>query len=104
MFAPPPNSIIGDDGLILPEVIAARHRGVLFDVGNGVNGHLRWDRHETEVLARHDFHGLEMNGRRIIAVRSAGYRSPRRISGHDSRAISRAAMSRSAGRSVKPCI
>ena len=43
MFAPPPNSIIGENGRILPEVIAARRRGVLFDVGNGVNGHLRWD-------------------------------------------------------------
>jgi dihydroorotase len=43
MFAPPPNSIIGDDGRILPEVLAARRRGVWFDVGNGRSGHLRWD-------------------------------------------------------------
>jgi dihydroorotase len=43
MFAPPPNSIIDDDGHILPEVTAARNRGVLFDVGNGRTGHLRWD-------------------------------------------------------------
>src|SRR5215468_10290400 len=43
MFAPPPNSIIDDDGHILPEVMAARRRGVLFDVGNGRTGHLRWD-------------------------------------------------------------
>src|SRR5947199_157406 len=43
MLAPPPNSIIDDAGHILPEVLAARKRGVWFDVGNGRNGHLRWD-------------------------------------------------------------
>src|SRR5580692_8492823 len=43
MFAPPPNSIIDDAGHILPEVLAARRRGVWFDLGNGRNGHLRWD-------------------------------------------------------------
>lgn len=43
MFAPPPNSIIDDNGHILPEVIAARRRGVFFDLGNGRTGHLRWD-------------------------------------------------------------
>ncbi len=43
MFAPPPNSIIDGDGHILPEVMAARRRGVLFDLGNGRTGHLRWD-------------------------------------------------------------
>jgi dihydroorotase len=43
MFAPPPNSIIDDNGRILPEVMAARKRGVRFDLGNGRTGHLRWD-------------------------------------------------------------
>src|SRR5467141_2329824 len=43
MFAPPPNSIIDDSGHILPEVLAARRRGVWFDVGNGQTGHMRWD-------------------------------------------------------------
>ena len=43
MFAPPPNSIIDDNGRILPAVLAARRRGVWFDVGNGQNGHMRWD-------------------------------------------------------------
>ncbi len=43
MFAPPPNSIIDEGGHILPAVLAARHRGVWFDVGNGRMGHLRWD-------------------------------------------------------------
>jgi dihydroorotase len=43
MFAPPPNSIIDESGHILPEVLAARRRGVWFDVGNGQKGHMRWD-------------------------------------------------------------
>ena len=43
MFAPPPNSIIDDDDHVLPEVLAARRRGVWFDVANGRSGHLRWD-------------------------------------------------------------
>jgi dihydroorotase len=43
LFAPPPNSIIDDNGHILPEVLAARRRGVWFDVGNGQTGHMRWD-------------------------------------------------------------
>jgi dihydroorotase len=43
MFAPPPNSIVDENGRILPAVLAARRRGVWFDVGNGRTGHLRWD-------------------------------------------------------------
>ena len=43
MFAPPPNSIIDENGRLLPEVLAARRRGVWFDLGNGRTGHLRWD-------------------------------------------------------------
>jgi dihydroorotase len=43
MFAPPPNSIIDEGGHILPAVLAARRRGVWFDVGNGQTGHMRWD-------------------------------------------------------------
>jgi len=51
MFAPPPNSIIDDAGHILPEVLAARRRGVRFDVGNGRTGHLRWDIAERVLRA-----------------------------------------------------
>jgi dihydroorotase len=43
MFAPPPNSIVDESGHILPAVLAARRRGVWFDVGNGQTGHMRWD-------------------------------------------------------------
>ena len=51
MFAPPPNSIIDDDGHILPEVLAARRRGVWFDVANGRSGHLRWDTFDRIIQA-----------------------------------------------------
>jgi dihydroorotase len=51
MFAPPPNSIIDDAGHILPEVMAARRRGVRFDLGNGRTGHLRWDIAESVLRA-----------------------------------------------------
>jgi dihydroorotase len=43
MFAPPPNSVIDESGRVLPEVLAARRRGVWFDIGNGQTGHMRWD-------------------------------------------------------------
>ena len=43
MFAPPPNAIVDDNGRILPAVLAARRRGVWFDVANGRTGHVRWD-------------------------------------------------------------
>ena len=51
MFAPPPNSVIDDSGHILPEVLAARRRGVWFDIGNGQTGHLRWDTVERIMQA-----------------------------------------------------
>jgi dihydroorotase len=43
LFAPPPNAIVDDRGRIFPEVLAARRRGIWFDVGNGRVGHVRWD-------------------------------------------------------------
>ena len=51
MFAPPPNAIIDDSGHILPEVLAARRRGVWFDIGNGQTGHMRWDTIEAIMKA-----------------------------------------------------
>jgi dihydroorotase len=51
MFAPPPNGILDDSGHILPEVMAARRRGVRFDLGNGRTGHLRWDIAERVLQA-----------------------------------------------------
>jgi dihydroorotase len=43
MYAPPPNSILDEQGRLIPEVAAARRRGVIFDFGNGVSGHFNWD-------------------------------------------------------------
>ena len=43
MYAPPPNSILDDQGRLFPEVTAARRRGVIFDFGNGGGGHFNWD-------------------------------------------------------------
>ncbi len=43
MYAPEPNSILDGNGRVLPDVIAARKRGIWFDVGNGRNGHLWWN-------------------------------------------------------------
>jgi dihydroorotase len=52
MFAPPPNSIVDDRGRIRPEVLEARRRGVIFDVGNGQTGHMRWDTIDAIMKAR----------------------------------------------------
>jgi dihydroorotase len=43
MYAPPPSSILDDQGRLIPDVLAARRRGVRFDFGNGVTGHFTWD-------------------------------------------------------------
>lgn len=42
IYSPPPHSLLDDAGRVLPEVRAARTRGVRFDVGNGRNGHITW--------------------------------------------------------------
>ncbi len=43
MYAPPPNGILDDQGRLIPDVAAARRRGVIFDFGNGSTGHFNWD-------------------------------------------------------------
>ncbi len=43
MYAPAPNGILDEEGRLFPDVAAARRRGVIFDLGNGGNGHLKWD-------------------------------------------------------------
>jgi dihydroorotase len=42
-YAPGKNGILDDKGVLIPEVMAARRRGVLFDFGNGVADHFDWD-------------------------------------------------------------
>jgi dihydroorotase len=43
MYAPPPNGILDDQGRLIPDVAAARRRGVIFDFGNGSTGHFNRD-------------------------------------------------------------
>src|SRR5258706_14152344 len=43
MYAPAPNGILDEEGRLFPDVAAARRRGVIFDLGNGGNGNLKWD-------------------------------------------------------------
>jgi dihydroorotase len=43
MYAPAPNGILDDRGRLIPDVTAARRRGVVFDFGNGVADHFNWD-------------------------------------------------------------
>lgn len=43
VYAPTPHGILDASGKILPEVIAARRRGVRFDFGNGLNEHWSWE-------------------------------------------------------------
>src|SRR6202020_1613379 len=43
MYAPGMNGILDDKGILLPGVLAARRRGVIFDFGNGVADHFDWD-------------------------------------------------------------
>jgi dihydroorotase len=43
MYAPGMNGILDDKGILHPEVMAARRRGVIFDFGNGVADHFDWD-------------------------------------------------------------
>jgi dihydroorotase len=42
MYAPPPHGIFDESGRVLPEVLAARKRGVWFDIGNGRVAHIAW--------------------------------------------------------------
>jgi dihydroorotase len=42
IYSPPPHSLLDDAGRVLPEIKAARARGIRFDVGNGRNGHITW--------------------------------------------------------------
>jgi dihydroorotase len=43
MYAPGVNGILDDKGALIPEVMAARRRGIVFDFGNGVSDHFDWD-------------------------------------------------------------
>jgi dihydroorotase len=42
LYAPGANSIFDDKGTVLPDVLAAKRRGIVFDFGNGVADHFNW--------------------------------------------------------------
>ena len=43
VYAPPPHGITDDNNKILPQVLEARRRGILFDFGNGRTAHWTWE-------------------------------------------------------------
>jgi dihydroorotase len=43
LYAPDPNGILDGQGRVIPDVAAARRRGIIFDFGNGVVDHFNWD-------------------------------------------------------------
>lgn len=43
VYSPPPNSILDEGGHLFPEIVEARKRGIVFDIGNGRNGHITWE-------------------------------------------------------------
>jgi dihydroorotase len=49
VYSPPPNGIFDDNGRIFPQILEGRRRGVLFDIGNGRNGHITWDVAERAI-------------------------------------------------------
>jgi dihydroorotase len=49
IYAPPPNGMLDANGRILPQVLEARQRGILFDVGNGRTAHITWDVAERAI-------------------------------------------------------
>jgi dihydroorotase len=49
IYAPPPNSIFDARGNVFPEVLAARRRGIRYDIGNGRVGHLTWQMAEDAM-------------------------------------------------------
>ena len=51
MYAPDPSSIFDEKGNVLPEVLAAKRRGIVFDFGNGVSDHFNWETVELGMKA-----------------------------------------------------
>jgi dihydroorotase len=49
MYAPAPHGMLDDKGRVLPQVLQARRRGILFDFGNGRTAHWTWDVAERAI-------------------------------------------------------
>ena len=52
VYSPPPHGIFDENGKVLPDVVAARRRGIRFDIGNGRAGHITWDVAEQALKQR----------------------------------------------------
>ena len=53
IYAPAPHGLLDDKGKLIPEVLAARRRGIYFDFGNGVADHFDWA--TVEAATKQDF-------------------------------------------------
>src|SRR5216683_3295693 len=53
IYAPAANGLLDDKGKLIPEVMQARRRGILFDFGNGVADHFDWA--TVEAATKQDF-------------------------------------------------
>src|SRR5882672_3134061 len=53
IYAPGPNGLLDDKGKLIPDVMQARRRGILFDFGNGVADHFDWA--TIEAATKQDF-------------------------------------------------
>lgn len=67
-YRPSPNSVLGDNGELLPELLAGKERGVLFDIGHGM-GAFSFDSAEAAIAAgflpdiiSSDIHILSIDG------------------------------------------
>jgi dihydroorotase len=49
VYSPPPNGILDAGGRVQPDMREARQRGIVFDIGNGRNGHITWDVAERAI-------------------------------------------------------
>jgi dihydroorotase len=69
MYSPPPNTIFDSNGKVFPEVRAARRRGILFDIGHGLNGHFTWELAERALQQDFlpDSITSDLNGQGLVA-------------------------------------
>ena len=64
VYSPPPHGILDENGRLYSQVRDARKRGILFDIGNGRNGHITWEVAERALQQgfRPDTISSDLNG------------------------------------------
>jgi dihydroorotase len=69
MYSPPPNTIFDSNGRVFPQLREARRRGILFDIGHGLNGHFTWE--NADRAFQQDFFPdtitSDLNGNGLVA-------------------------------------